>query len=154
MKFNIRSHIVEMVEADALTFVGYPINISSHGYAKVTGHHFGKERYIHRIIMNAKPGDVVDHIDGNKLNCTKENMRLCSQADNAKNVGLRTDNTSGVPGVYWDERRHKWSAQIAKKGKTIGLGRFNAKEDAIAARRVAEEKYYGDFASSKGVLRG
>ena len=154
MKFNIRSQIVEMDESDALSFVGYPIHISSHGYAKVTGWHFGKERYIHRIIMNAGPGDVVDHIDGNKLNCTRENMRLCSQSDNAKNVGLRTDNTSGIPGVYWDKRRQKWSAQIAKEGKTIGLGRFVEKEDAIAARRAAEEKHYGEFASSKGVLRG
>ncbi|MBU5384806.1 HNH endonuclease [Citrobacter cronae] len=152
MKFNIRSYTVEMDETDALNFVGYPIHISSNGYPKVTGWHFGKERYLHRIIMNAGPFDVVDHIDGNKLNCSRSNLRICTQADNAKNVRLRNDNSSGIPGVYWVASRHKWAAQISVNGKTVGLGRFDEISDAIEARRKAEDFYYGDFAASKGGL--
>ena len=144
MKFNIRSHIVEMDEADALIFVGYPIHIGSNGYAKVTGWHFGKERYLHRVIMNAGPHDVVDHIDGNK--------RICTQADNTKNVGLRSDNSSGIPGIYWVSTRLKWAAQISVDGRTVSLGRFDEIADAINARRKAEDLYYGEFAASKGVL--
>ncbi|NIG76762.1 hypothetical protein F3J34_24660 [Klebsiella sp. Ap-873] len=153
MKFRIRSHYLEMDEADALMFVGHPIFIGSNGYARVSGHQFPGERYVHRHIMGAGPDDVVDHIDGNKLNCTRGNMRLCTQSDNTKNVRLRKNNSSGVPGVYWSATRHQWVAQIAQNGKTIYLGRFNEKADAVAARRVAEEKYYGEFAASKGVLR-
>lgn len=152
MKFNIRSHIVEMDEADALIFVGCPIHIGSNGYAKVTGWHFGKERYLHRVIMNAGPHDVVDHIDGNKLNCTRSNLRICTQADNTKNVGLRSDNSSGIPGVYWVSTRLKWAAQISVDGRTVSLGRFDEISDAINARRKAEDLYYGEFAASKGVL--
>nr|WP_263441032.1 HNH endonuclease [Klebsiella michiganensis] len=102
--------------------------------------------------MNARPHDVVDHIDGNKLNCTRSNLRICTQADNTKNVGLRSDNSSGIPGVYWVSTRLKWAAQISVDGRTVSLGRFDEIADAINARRKAEDLYYGEFAASKGVL--
>ena len=103
--------------------------------------------------MNAGPHDVVDHVDGNKLNCSRSNLRICTQADNAKNVGLRSDNRSGIPGIYWVPSRLKWAAQISVDGRTVGLGRFDEIADAIDARRKAEDLYYGEFAASKGVLR-
>lgn len=51
-------------------------------------------------------------------------------------------NTSGVTGVTFDKSRSKWMATIGLQGKRIFLGRFDKKEDAIKARKVAEEKYF------------
>ena len=55
--------------------------------------------YLHRDIMNTS--DVVDHKDGNTLNCRKYNLRCCTQSQNAKNMRISTTNTSGVKGVCW-----------------------------------------------------
>lgn len=54
-------------------------------------------------------------------------------------------NTSGYKGVYWDNARSKWHAQIVFKGKAYNLGRYINKEDAIKARKEAEEKMFGKF---------
>ena len=54
----------------------------------------------------------------------------------------RKNNKSGVTGVYWNKRAERWIAKIGFQGKDITLGRFVKKEDAISARKVAEEKYF------------
>lgn len=54
-------------------------------------------------------------------------------------------NTSGVKGVVWDKERQKWKAQIEFKGKRYYLGRHDKKEDAIEARKEAEEKLHKEF---------
>lgn len=53
-----------------------------------------------------------------------------------------TTNTSGITGVTWDKSRNKWKAQIIFKGKNYYLGRYDNKEDAIAARKEAEENLF------------
>lgn len=52
------------------------------------------------------------------------------------------NNSSGVKGIYWDEKANKWVAQIKFQGKKIYLGIFSDKNKAIAARKEAEEKYF------------
>lgn len=55
---------------------------------------------------------------------------------------LSKANKSGYKGVNWDKRSMKWRAQIMLKGKNHHLGLFNNKQDAINARKEAEEKYF------------
>ena len=55
------------------------------------------------------------------------------------------DNTSGCVGVYWNTQRNKWYAQITVNKKTISLGYFYNKADAIKARKDAEIKYFGKY---------
>lgn len=55
---------------------------------------------------------------------------------------MRSDNTSGIKGVSWDKKNQKWEANIHFRGKKIRLGRFIEKQDAIGARKEAEEKYF------------
>lgn len=59
-----------------------------------------------------------------------------------KNRKLRSDNTTGIVGVYWIKRTHMWRASIGFKGKQINLGDFSNKQDAINARKEAEKKYF------------
>lgn len=54
----------------------------------------------------------------------------------------RVTNTSGVTGVWYDKRRDRWTAEIMLRKKKIRLGRYKSKEDAIKARRAAEEEYF------------
>lgn len=70
------------------------------------------------------------------------------------NSGLSSNNTSGVTGVHWDKLNKKWKAQIGYNYKRIQLGSFDNFEDAVAARKQAEEKYFGEYSydnSMKGV---
>lgn len=71
----------------------------------------------------------------------------CVDGTNVKNLTqkLSKNNTSGVKGVYWDKSKNKWVAQIRFKGKNYYLGRYFKKEDAADARKIAEEKLFGDF---------
>jgi hypothetical protein len=87
-----------------------------------------------------------DHEDRNGLNNRKSNLRPASQAQNQANTGPYSNNSSGHKGVHWSKSRKKWVAEICVNYKTIPLGRYDNLQDAIAARRVAEEKYQGGYA--------
>jgi len=58
---------------------------------------------------------------------------------------IYSSNTSGYKGVYWDRSRQKWVAQIRFKGKNYKLGRYDNIKDAAKARKIAEDKIFGDF---------
>lgn len=103
---------------------------------------------LHRYIMDAKAGDVVDHINGNTLDNRRENLRICKQTDNSRwHIDLNKNNTSGYRGVCWHEQRGKWLATIRIARKQIHLGLFESKEDAARAYDEAASLNFGDFAS-------
>lgn len=101
--------------------------------------------WIHRFIMDCPDNMVIDHINHNRLDNRKSNLRICTQHQNNMNQGIRNDNTSGVTGVYFDKSRDKWAAQIMYNARQINLGRFNTKEEAIQARKNAEIEYFGEY---------
>lgn len=88
---------------------------------------------------------------------SKENMRKAIKSHLDKNIvegtnikiisrdRLQSNNTSGVTGVIWNKAREKWEAKIRFKNKIYYLGRYKNKEDAIKARKEAEEKYFKEF---------
>lgn len=102
---------------------------------------------MHRLVMGCQRFDekYVDHINHDRFDNRKHNLRICTNFQNNANKGLRKDNTSGYTGVVLDKRTNKWIAQIIIDRKHIHLGVFKEKEDAIKARKEAEEKYYGEF---------
>lgn len=100
---------------------------------------------LHRLLMDCPDDMIVDHKDINPLNNRKSNLRICTKHNNSMNIGVRENNTSGITGVYWNEERNKWVSSITYNYKTILLGRFNTKEEAIEARKQAEIKYFGEY---------
>lgn len=103
---------------------------------------------IHRLIMNCPSNKVIDHINHNKADNRKYNLRICNQSQNILNKSPSKRNTSGVTGVVYFY--NKWRAQIKVKGRHISLGMFDNKEDAIKARKEAEAKYFGEYAYKGG----
>lgn len=102
---------------------------------------------MHRVITNAPGGMFVDHINGNGLDNRRSNLRLCTVAENNRNIKGNHRNTTGYKGVTWHKRDHVFIAQIRVNGKLFQVGRFsNALEAAKAYDKVAKE-YHGDFAS-------
>ena len=85
----------------------------------------------------------IDHKDRNKGNNKIDNLRLVTTSENLRNVGKLSNNTSGVKGVSFYKSLGKYRAQIFVNGKRFHLGYFTSFEDAAAARRAAELKYWG-----------
>ena len=105
----------------------------------------GRHLRMHRLIMNAREGETVDHINGNTLDNRRENLRIVSASQNAINRRKRADNKSGVTGVYFSKAHNRWFAciNIDKKKQTIGL--FKTMEEAVTARKEKEKEIYGDY---------
>lgn len=120
----------------------------SNGYAKTIDKigNTGK-LYLHRLVMGCEKGDgiIIDHIDRNRVDCRKNNLRFVNSSQNTMNSCIRFDNTSGVKGVYWNKRINKWIARITVDQQDIQLGNFDYFEDAENARKIGEEKYFGEY---------
>lgn len=87
-----------------------------------------------------------DHIDHNELNNLESNLRPATTQQNGMNKKIGSRNTSGVIGVSWKSQHNKWQAAICYQYKSIYLGIYVDKNDAIKARLEAEAKYFGKFA--------
>jgi hypothetical protein len=102
---------------------------------------------MHRELMHAPRSKDVDHINGDRLDNRRANLRIASRSNNLKNkTRRRSDNTTGVTGVYWHQQCRKWTAQIHINGRAKHLGLFATKAGAAKARRVAEIHHYREFA--------
>jgi len=105
--------------------------------------------YMHRIIIGAQRGELVNHKDMDTLNNRRYNLRICTNQQNMANRGPQRNNTSGHKGVRWDHNRARWSARIMVSKKHLHLGRYLKLEDAINAYKEAAEFYFGEFAKAK-----
>lgn len=104
----------------------------------------GKARKFHTLIVHCPKGSVRDHINRNKLDNRKENIRITSFSANSYNRSVSVKSKSGYTGVY-KTKSGKWSASIRKDYKLIKLGIYENLEDAISARRKAEMEYFGEY---------
>lgn len=122
----------------------YCWHLNANGYAATR--HNGKNTIFHDIAFpNRSKDQLVDHINGKRLDNRIENLRIVNRQQNRTNSGIRSNNTSGHTGVAWDKSKRKWVAQIQIGGKAKFLGRYTDIEKAIKARTEAEEKYFGEY---------
>lgn len=135
------SHVTAVDEKD-FTDVSKHHWYYDHGYARASIN--GKKVYLHRFITDPPTGMHVDHKNGDKLDNTRSNIRICTENENQRNVPKRSHNTSGYKGVRWSFG--KWQAYITVNKKQIGLGRFEDILDAARAYDEGARQYHGDFA--------
>lgn len=107
----------------------------------------GKKELMHRFIIDAPTGLFVDHVNGDKLDNRKINLRLCSPHDNARSKTTKSKSSSGYRGVSRNVGSKKYNAAISIDGKAVGLGRFETPEEAALAYDKKAMEVYGEFAN-------
>ena len=102
---------------------------SDTGYAVIRSIIDGKKQTLrmHRVIMNCPNGKVVDHLNGNKLDCRKKNLRICTQKENANNL-------HNARGYCFDKSRGKWVVRYKNKF----CGRYATEDEAKRAYQLAK----------------
>lgn len=100
-----------------------------------------KNIMLHRFIMDTPDGMDTDHINRDKLDNRKSNLRIVNRTQNNFNIGLRSNNTSGYKGVHWFKPAKLWRAYIGGSKNRKELGYFKDIKDAIKARKEAEREF-------------
>jgi len=98
-----------------------------------------------RYILNYNGKDVIDHINGNKLDNRKENLRIVTYTQNAQNKSKQENTTSKYIGVYFRKDRNTWIAEIRVNSKKIYLGAFKTEIEAAKIRDIATLEHFGEY---------
>lgn len=108
---------------------------------KIRGRFYQAHRLAFLYVLGTLPDGEVDHINGNRDDNRWSNLRAVSHAENQRNSGLPSNNTSGCRGVSMDRSSGKWRVQIGGGPTRENVGLFNTIAEAIHARKLAEAKY-------------
>lgn len=103
---------------------------------------------LHRLIMRPSKGKVIDHINGDRADCRRSNMRITNNQNNIFNQRLRSTNTSGYKGVFLDKRRNTYYSSITCNGKTCHIGTFRTDQIIEAAKAYNQKaiELFGEYA--------
>lgn len=118
-------------------------------FGRKAGKNIQKGIFMHRVIMTPKNGMDVDHINKDKLDNRRANLRICNRSQNLANKFDLNKNTTGYKGVFfvkWGKRIKRWKAAIQIENSQKHLGYFLTKEDAALAYNKAAKQYFGEFA--------
>jgi len=106
-----------------------------------------KKIYLHRFLMNTPKGLDTDHINGDKMDNRRSNLRIATRSQNNMNQKPQTRVTSSkYKGVWIDKRNGKWVAAIKIDRKAKHLGTFATEQDAAIAYNLAAQELFGDYA--------
>lgn len=114
-----------------------------HGYAQAFNVDTSKHILFHSNVIQINDNFVCDHINGNRIDNRKCNLRQASYSQNAMNRKVKSTNKTGYTGIY--ESSGRFGVNITINKETIFLGYFDNIKDAIKARQDAEFKYFGEF---------
>ena len=161
MELNISGYTVLIDDEDWEKVSKFKWSISKEGtayYERLKGNVFPvtnvkvdgvwRSRSMHRVLLGLVHNEpvVVDHINGNRRDNRKSNLRVCTQANNNCNVHGRKDNLSGYKGVSIKTGTDLWVSQIQVKGKKYFGGYHSTPEAAAIAYDKLALKLHGEFA--------
>jgi hypothetical protein len=129
------------------------------GYASHSismGKRDGKRVFInvqmHRLINKTPNGMYTDHLNRDKLDNRKSNLRTCTLSQNQMNHAKRQGAVSKYKGVSFCKQTGKWKSAIRVEGRGITIGRFSLEDDAALAYNDNAKQYFGEFAYlNKGI---
>jgi hypothetical protein len=144
---------VDAVDADLLADSRWQCSIEGYAVRYVRCAPKPRQKLaLHRLVLERAIGrqlfeyEQADHINGDRLDNRRSNLRTASITQNRQNRARPKNNTSGVKGVFWMAGKNEWYAYISVNGKRKALGRYSTKEEAAARRAQAEQQHYGQFA--------
>ncbi len=107
---------------------------------------------MHRQIMDTPKGMETDHINGNKSDNRRQNLRICTGHENIMAYRSKCKNsTSKYRGVSWYKSRRKWYSAIKFNNKGIFIGYFRIERDAAKAYNKKAQELFGEFAQMNAV---
>ena len=139
---------VALVDADHFEWLSHwKWSADATGYAVRAEPHGGPRRLVqmHRYVSLPSPDEEVDHINGDRLDNRRSNLRVCRRGENARNQARHRDNRSGFKGVF----KHQpgwWRARICAAGHIRDLGTFRDPVDVALAYDLAAIELHGEFA--------
>ncbi len=146
---STHSALVDEADYDKVSNIKWYINRKT-GY--VYGYVSKRVRpYLHRYILGlSKEDPMLDHKDNNPLNCTRDNLRYCSDTQNARNQRKRKvgNFTSQFKGVSWESRICKWRVTIFVNYKQTHIGTFDNEQEAAQAYDKKAREIFGEFAKT------
>jgi hypothetical protein len=147
MQYQIQNGIIQIDREDLDKVKQYKWYIACNGYIVANQSHYvgGGTIIMHRILMRAPKKVKIDHINGDKKDNRKKNLRPATHAENMRNHRVRKDSITGVSGVGRIKKNGKFRARIQVNKKEIGLGWYVDINEAISARKKAEITYFGNF---------
>ena len=118
-------------------------NLDSSGYVVYVG-----RTRMHRKIMGCIKGDglEIDHINGNKLDNQRSNLRFATRSQNCANRNSCKGSSSKYKGVFWEKTTGKWKAALGYGGRLHHLGRYSTEIEAAIAHDVKASEVFGEFA--------
>lgn len=120
--------------------------VTGNGYAYRKTRIGNSTTSMHHAVLPRIDGFDVDHINGNRLDNRKENLRYATRSQNLRNRGAAKHSKSGIKGVYFHRATGKWRAEMKIDGKSKHLGLFETKELAHAAYQGKAVIIQGEFA--------
>jgi hypothetical protein len=148
---TVRGHT--LVDAELAGWVRrWTWRLSSTGYAVRSETCSGRKEtiYLHRELLPPGEGKVVDHINGDRLDNRRRNLRVVSVGQNNAN-GQDRPRRSGFRGVYWHGPSRRWVGQISVAGRLRHLGLFDDPEKAARAYDLAARAAWGPLARTNGI---
>jgi hypothetical protein len=124
----------------------HAVNYRGWWYAEVTIGKHGKQ-LLHRLILEAKKGELCDHINGDGLDNRRCNLRIATNSQNLMNSKKPSGvTTSQYKGVYWNKYNKSWHAHIRVNRHTFNIGYFDTELEAAKAYDAEARKLFGEFA--------
>jgi hypothetical protein len=149
LKLNNTKEVAIVDDEDYALLSRYSWTTNQKGHVK-THIYLGKSHHtllLHRLIMNPTNEQQVDHINRNKLDNRKENLRICYSMQNSWNRSKYDfPKYSKYKGVSFIKNRNKWTAYITYNGCRYFLGYYNFEDDAARAYNEKAQEFFGEFA--------
>lgn len=147
--------VIDKVDEALVMQYGWRIQISTSGRLIAVMARVGRTVMLHRVLMNPPTGMVIDHKDGDVLNNSRSNLRVCTHAENMRNSKLRANSKSGLRNVQMQNKgsgKKAWRAQVKAHGKLYRKWFPATDEGKLLAYKWAEDlrhELHGAFAYSK-----
>lgn len=152
IEIPLRAGLVALVEAcdahlAAYRWVAEPRDHTTYAVRRPFVNGQRRKVSLHRVILGVLDRSVlVDHINGNGLDCRRGNLRIVSPRENMWNMRRRRDNTSGFKGVSWCENNKGWIAAIQLDRKRTYLGTYSDPSEAARVYDRAAVRLFGAYA--------